>query len=54
MVIYNHKFMTDVANMLDIIGRGGKPFVAPTALTQRRKNLGEAAMKALFEYTQRH
>lgn len=46
--------IADVVNMLDIIDREGKPFVAPSALTQRRKNLGEAAMKALFECTQRH
>lgn len=45
--------MADVVNMLDIVDREGKPFVAPSALTQRRKNLGEAAMKALFECTQR-
>jgi len=32
----------------------GKPFVAPSALTQRRKNLGESAAKALFECTQSH
>ncbi|WMS92253.1 IS4 family transposase [Pseudoalteromonas sp. HL-AS1] len=54
MVIYNDKSMADVVNMLDIVDRDGKPFVAPSALTQRRKNLGEAAMKALFECTQRH
>jgi hypothetical protein len=40
--------------MLDIVDREGKPFVAPSALTQRRKVLGEAAMKALFECTQAH
>lgn len=54
MVIYNDKSMADVVNMLDIVDREGKPFVAPSALTQRRKNLGEAAMKALFSCTQRH
>lgn len=54
MVIYNDKSMADVVNMLDIVDREGKLFVAPSALTQRRKNLGEAAMKALFECTQRH
>jgi len=52
--IYNDKSMADVVNMLDIVDREGKPFVAPSALTQRRKNLGEAAMKALFDCTQRH
>jgi len=40
--------------MLDIVDREGKAFVAPSALTQRRKDLGEAAMKALFECTQTH
>ncbi|AQS36625.1 transposase family protein [Shewanella psychrophila] len=54
MAIYNDKSMAHIINMLDIVDREGKPFVAPSALTQRRKNLGEAAMKALFECTQAH
>lgn len=48
MAIHNDKSMADVVNLLDIVGREGKPFVAPSALTQRRKTLGEAAAKALF------
>jgi len=54
MAIYNDKSMADIVNQLDIVDRTGKPFVAPSALTQRRKNLGEAAMKALFQCTQAH
>lgn len=54
MAIYNDKSMADVVNMLDIVDREGRPFVAPSALTQRRKSLGEQAMKALFECTQKH
>lgn len=54
MAIYNDKSMADIVNLLDIVDREGKPFVAPSALTQRRKHLGEAAMKALFECTQKH
>lgn len=48
MAIYNDK------SMADIVDRTGKPFVAPSALTKRRKNLGEAAAKALFECTQKY
>lgn len=51
MAIYNDKSMADIVNMLDIAYRTGKPFVAPSALPQRRKNLGESAAKALFECT---
>lgn len=54
MAIYNDKSMADVVNLLDIVDREGKPFVAPSALTQRRKTLGEAAAKALFQCTQKH
>ncbi|RHW74542.1 IS4 family transposase [Colwellia sp. RSH04] len=54
MAIYNDKSMADVVNMLDIVDREGKPFVAPSALTQRRKSLGESAMKSLFNCTQKH
>lgn len=52
MALYNDKSMADIVNQLDIMDREGKPFVAPSALTQRRKKLGEAAMKALFQFTQ--
>ena len=54
MAIYNDKSMADIVNLLDIVDREGKPFVAPSALTQRRKTLGEAAAKALFQCTQKH
>ncbi len=37
MAIYNDKSMADIVNMLDIVDRTGKLFVAPSALTQRRK-----------------
>ena len=40
MALYNDKSISDVVNQLDIIDREGKPFVAPSALTQRRKNPG--------------
>lgn len=41
--------MKDLVNQLDIVDRRGKAFVAPSALTQRRKTLGEGAIKAVFE-----
>lgn len=49
MAIYNNKSMKNLVNQLDIVDRTGKAFVAPSALTQRRKTLGEAAIKAVFE-----
>lgn len=49
MAIYNDKSMKDLVNQLDIVDRTGKAFVAPSALTQRRKTLGQAAMKAVFQ-----
>ena len=49
MALYNDKSMADIVNQLDIVDRTGKAFVAPSALTQRRKNLGEEAMKAVFQ-----
>jgi hypothetical protein len=54
MAIYNDKSMADIVNMLDIVDREGKPFVAPSAVIQRRKKLGDAAMEALFNCTQAH
>ncbi len=49
MAIYNNKSMKDLVDQLDIVDRTGKAFVAPSALTQRRKTLGEDAIKAVFE-----
>ncbi|SQD77562.1 protein of unknown function, might belong to Transposase [Moritella yayanosii] len=49
MALYNDKSMADIVNQLDIVDRTGKAFVAPSALTQRRKNLGEDAMKAVLQ-----
>ena len=49
IALYNDKSMADIVNQLDIVDRTGKAFVAPSALTQRRKNLGEEAMKAVFQ-----
>ncbi|GAA79551.1 hypothetical protein P20495_2052 [Pseudoalteromonas sp. BSi20495] len=33
MVIYNDKSMADVVNILDVVDRNGKPFIAPSVLT---------------------
>ena len=43
--IYNDKSMADIVNMLDIVDRTGKPFVAPSALTQRRKTSESLPLK---------
>jgi len=39
MAIYNDKSMADIVNQLDIVDREGKPFIAPSALTQRGMEL---------------
>ena len=49
MAIYNDKSMKDLVNQLNIVDRTGKTFVTPSALTQRRKTLGEPTMKTVFE-----
>ena len=41
--------MKDLVNQLDIVDRTGKAYVAPSALIQSRKTLGEAVMKSVFE-----
>ncbi len=48
MAIYNDKSIANIVNQLDIVDREGKPFVAPSALTQRRKQLGEQAIHDVF------
>lgn len=48
MALYNDKSIRDVVNHLDIVDREGKSFVAPSALTQRRQQLGEQAVADVF------
>ena len=52
MAIYNDKSMADIVNTMDIVNSDGKPFVAPSAVIQRRQSLGEDAVRLLFEKTQ--
>ncbi|BDR33557.1 hypothetical protein PDY_06050 [Photobacterium damselae subsp. damselae] len=48
MAIYNNNSMKDLVNQLDIVDHTGKAFIAPSALTQRHKTLGEDAIKAVM------
>ena len=45
--------MSHLVQQLDILLPGDKPFVAPSAVVQARQRLGEDAVKAVFEQTQR-
>ena len=54
MAIYNDKPLSQIINLLDIVNREGKPFVAPSAVVQRRQALGDKSMEALFQLTQEH
>ena len=54
MAIYNDKPLSQVINMLDIVDREKRPFVAPSAVVQRRQDLGVDAIKKVFELTQSH
>ncbi len=54
MAIYNDKSMADIVNTMDIVNSVGKPFVAPSAVIQRRQSLREDAVRLLFEKTQAH
>ena len=40
MAIYNDKPISQIINMLDIVDRDKKAFVAPSAVIQRRQYLG--------------
>lgn len=54
MAIYSDTSIANVINQLDILDREGKPFVAPSALTQRRKTLGEAGARGVYETMTQH
>ena len=40
MAIYNDKSLSQIINMLDIVDREKRAFVAPSAVVQRRQDLG--------------
>ena len=52
MAIYNNKPISQIVNMLDIVNRDKRVFVAPSAVVQRRQDLGSDAIEKLFELTQ--
>lgn len=52
MAIYNDKPLSQIVNMLDIVDRDKRAFVAPSAVIQRRQDLGVDAIQKLFELTQ--
>lgn len=52
MALYRHMPMSQIVNQLDILLPGKRPFVAPSAVVQARKRLGEAPVREVFEQTQ--
>lgn len=54
MAIYNDKPLSQIINMLDIVDRDKKAFVAPSAVIQRRQDLGVQAIEKVFDLTQAH
>ncbi|KKF36680.1 IS4 family transposase [Erwinia tracheiphila] len=54
MSIFCDHPMTEIVNLMDITDRTGAPFTARSAVIQRRKTLGENAVRELFDITQQH
>lgn len=54
MSVFSNRLMTEIVNLMDICDRTGSPFTARSSFVQRRKTLGEDAVRELFDITQRH
>ncbi|WP_432399622.1 IS4 family transposase [Pantoea allii] len=54
MSVFSNRPMTEIVNLMDICDRTGTPFTARSAVVQRRKTLGEDAVRELFDITQRY
>lgn len=54
MSIFCNHPMTEIVNLMDITDRTGTPFTARSSVIQRRKTLGEDAVRELFDITQQH
>ncbi|GAA5186031.1 IS4 family transposase [Ferrimonas gelatinilytica] len=52
MALFRNSPMSQVANQLDIVLPGKRPFVVPSAVVQARQRLGVEPVKAVFEKTQ--
>lgn len=54
MSIFCNRPMTEIVNLMDITDRTGTPFTARSSVIQRRKTLGEDAVRELFDITQQY
>lgn len=54
MSVFCHRPLTEIVNLMDIVDSTGSPFTARSSVIQRRKTLGENAVRELFELTQQH
>lgn len=54
MAVFCNRPMTEIVNLMDITERTGAPFTARSSVIQRRKKLGEDALRELFDITQQH
>ncbi|MEB4677799.1 transposase domain-containing protein, partial [Enterobacteriaceae bacterium G50] len=54
MCVFCDRPMTDIINLMDITDRAGAPFTARSSVIQRRKKLGEDAVRELFDITQQY
>lgn len=54
MSVFSNRPMTEIVNLMDICDRTGTPFTARSSVVQRRKTLGEDAVRELFDITQRY
>ena len=52
MALFRKYSMRQLVNQLDIILPNGRPYVAPSAVTQARKKLGHQAIESIFNQTQ--
>lgn len=54
MSIFCNRPITEIVGLMDIVDRNGTPFTARSSVIQRRKTLGEDAVRELFDITQRY
>ncbi len=54
MSFFYNRPLTEIVNLMDIVDDSGSPFTARSPVIQRRKMLGENAVKTLFKLTQQY
>ncbi|NIH12125.1 MAG: hypothetical protein G5702_07905 [Serratia symbiotica] len=54
MAVFNQHPLFQIVNLMETVDCSGTHFIATSPIIRRRKTLGEAAIREIFDITQQH